>query len=97
MDLASGSLTDDQKSRGARQLNNGSRTKRQVSLTYPTCANIAQYALQGHSRARCKNVRPRRLHHALALAMISSVLSLFNRSKNPVKDEPSPFRSSQEL
>jgi hypothetical protein len=70
MDLASRSLTDDQKSRGARHLHNGPRTKRQFSLTYPTRANIAQYALQRHSLPHRKSACRLHPYHALAVAMI---------------------------
>jgi len=42
MGFAPRRLTDDQKSSGARQLQNGSGTERQIGLTDPACANFAQ-------------------------------------------------------
>jgi hypothetical protein len=50
MDLAPWRLTDDQKSDGARQLHNGSRTERQFCLTDPTSANFAQQTFQRHQK-----------------------------------------------
>ena len=88
MDLASRSLTNNQKPRAACQLHDGSRTKRQFSLTYPTRADIAQYPLQRHSQTCRKNACRPHPRHALVLSMIAPVLLSSSTNKNPMEEEP---------
>jgi hypothetical protein len=51
MDFAPWRLTDDQNSSGARKLQNGSGTERQIGRTDLTRPNFAQYTCQRHSES----------------------------------------------